>query len=190
MKILLTLFTALLFVSAPLSAGQVPPPKDAATKALIESAYYGELTRVQGIVSKGADVNSADENKRTPMMWAAFKGNTSIVKFLHAKGADVNAKDADLQTALMYATKGSFLPVIEFLLNNGAEVNVQTRKQGFTALMTAASKGDVKIVRLLLDKGADADLKDRDGETAAIFAEQYRKPEVVEMLKNPGAPGN
>lgn len=190
MKILLTLITVLFFVSNPLLAQQVPPPEDAAAKALIESAYYGELTRVQGIVSKGTSVNSVDENKRSALMWAAFKGHTPIVKFLHESGADINLKDKDRQTALMYAINGSFTEVVGYLLKNGAEVNVQTKKQQFSALMTASAKGDVGVVQLLLDSGANADLKDKDGDTAVIFARQYRRSDVVELLEKQSTTGD
>lgn len=60
----------------------------------------------------------------------------------------------------------------------------------FYSLMTAAAKGDIKVVKLLLGNGADADLKDKDGETAIIFARQYRRSEVVELLEAQSTAGD
>jgi ankyrin repeat protein len=87
----------------------------------------------------------------------------------------------------MYTSSGPFLPAVELLLEKGAEVDLQGTYEGFTALMTAASEGLVDIVRVLLEHGADPSLVDKDGDTAASFAQQNGHAEVVALLQSPPA---
>lgn len=60
------------------------------------------------LLSKGADINHAtDEKMKTPLMVAAKGGNKRLVNFLIAHGADVSLKDASGKTALDYANQSS-----------------------------------------------------------------------------------
>lgn len=58
---------------------------------------------------------------------------------------------------------------------------------GYTALMGAAERGLLKIVYLLLQSGANAHLRDRDGNTAADLAANYRIRSLITtaMVDNP-----
>lgn len=169
-------------------AAQHPGSLSPRDKALIESAFKGELADTQVLVEKGASIEAVDSKGRTALMWAAANGHTSVVEFLHGKGADINAQDSDGQTALMYATTRLSTATVQFLLKNGADVNVQSKKQGFTALIIAASGGDEKLVRLLLEYGADRNLAEHDGSTATDRARQGDHAAVVKLLEDPPAP--
>ena len=162
-----------------------PEPYSQQEKALFQSAYQGELSKVQALVAKGASANAADIKKRTPLIMAAYNGHTPVVEFLLSEGADVNATDSGGQTALMYACKRSFNETAAVLFENGADANVQTGKAGTTALMIAAVLGNVDLVRMLLAHGADAGLTDYFGETAKTLAEKKGNSAVVELLSDP-----
>lgn len=155
---------------------------------LMEAAFNGNLEEVQRLVSAGAVVDAADQEKRTPFMVAAFNGHTPVLQYLLEEGAKIDARDSNGRTALMYASSGPFEEAVAFLLKEGAEVNTQGTLEGFTALMTAASEGLLEIVRLLLANGADSSLEDKDGDTAASFAQQNGHSEVVALLANPPRP--
>ena len=142
-----------------------PEPYSQQEKALFQSAYQGELSKVQALVAKGASANAADIKKRTPLIMAAYNGHTPVVEFLLSEGADVNATDSGGQTALMYACKRSF--------NETA------------AVLFAAVLGNVDLVRMLLAHGADAGLTDYFGETAKTLAEKKGNSAVVELLSDP-----
>jgi len=167
---------------------QVPEPMEPREKALYQAVFAGKLPEVEALVAKGASVNFADEEQRTPLILAAYKGYTPIVEFLVGKGADVNAIDHDGMTSLMYAAKRSFNETAAVLLNNGADVNVRSRKQGMTALMLAAAWGNAELVKMLLDKGADPAIRDYFGVNAAGHAEKMRHEDVVKMLSGSPAP--
>jgi ankyrin repeat protein len=164
---------------------QAPKALTSAERALVKSAFTGELEAVQSLVSEGTSVDATDPEKRTPLMWAAFNGHTPVVRYLLEKGAKLEAKDVNGRTALMYASSGPYPETVEYLLKKGADVNVQGKLEGFTALMTAAAEGQVEVVRMLLAHGADPALKDVDGDTAETFAVQKGHSAVVDLLKNP-----
>jgi ankyrin repeat protein len=175
----------------PVKAPILLTPKD---EALIQSVWDGDLAKVELLVKKGANVNSAEpKKKRTVLMVAATKGQFDIVKFLYGKGADINARDSDSQTALMYASRNRFNAapdnaIAKFLLSNGAEVNVRSKKKGFTVLMLAASAGNVELVQQLLEKGADPAIKDNFGGSAVAMAQERGWTAVVSILSDPPKP--
>jgi hypothetical protein len=164
---------------------QIPEYLNPQEKALLQSAYKGDLQAVKAEVAKGAPVNLADAKKRTPVILAAYGGHTAVVEYLIGEGADVNAADSSGQTALIYTSKRSFTGTAALLLKNGADPNVQTRKTGTTALMIAAVLGDMEMLRLLLDNGADANLRDYFGDTARMLAEKKGNSAVVDLLSDP-----
>ena len=113
MKNFTILITLLWTINIALAAqAQAPDSLGPTEKALIDSAFNGQLADVQASVKKGASIEATDSKNRTALIWAAAKGHTSVVEFLHEEGADINAKDSDGQTALMYVTKKSSAPTI------------------------------------------------------------------------------
>ena len=189
MKIILALIILFWAVGA---SGAAPDPGtlSAAEKALIESAYQGQLERIQGLAAKGTAVDAADDKGRTALMRAALRGHAPVDEFLVEKGADVDKADNDGQTALTYACRGSSTEVARLLLQKGAKVDVQSQKQKFTPLIAAAAVGNLDIVRLLLAKGADASIEDRDGVTAEQFATEHGFPAIAELLHNQPTPAS
>ncbi len=192
MKILTILVTLLFVVGITVAAEDpiTPIQSDERDKALIQSAFDGDLAKAQGLVKKGATVEATGPKKRTSMIWAAANGHTPVVEFLHGAGADINAKDSNGQTALIFAVKGSHVDTVEYLLENGADIDAKSIKQGFTALITAAAIGNEGVVRLLLEHGADKNIAESNGNTALDRARQYGHPEIAELLEGESTPAN
>jgi len=57
---------------------------------LLYSAEKGDITRVQDLLQRGADVNTKSKNGFTPLIAAAGRGHKGLVEILINKGANVN----------------------------------------------------------------------------------------------------
>ena len=87
---------------------------------LHSAAKRGDITAVNALLAKGAEVNAKDKDGRTALMYAAGNGHTETVETLLAKGAEVNAEDKGGRTALMYATWKGHTKIVRLLKQAGA----------------------------------------------------------------------
>ncbi len=90
----------------------------------------GQTTLIEYFLSRGADVNQADEEGNTPFMNAAA-GNRDLatLELLTPKVKNVNQGNQKGATALALAVRGNSPEVVTYLLNKGADINV-TDKAG------------------------------------------------------------
>ncbi|MDN5248336.1 MAG: ankyrin repeat domain-containing protein [Wolbachia endosymbiont of Tyrophagus putrescentiae] len=75
----------------------------------------GDPNGVQVAIDVGADVNIADEDKRTALHFAVQKGLFEVVKLLITKGANIDAKDKDNKTALDIAKRNGKEKIVALL---------------------------------------------------------------------------
>jgi len=135
-----------------------------------QAALEGQISQVKNLLTDGLDVNTVDEDGRTPLMYAAFNGHDEILRLLIDKGALINASDTNGRTALMMASSGPYPATVKTLLDHQADPNLTDKEEHFTALMYAAAEGQLDAVKILLAYNADPALKDIDGDDALIFA--------------------
>lgn len=175
------------------SAGEASEPAQPAAKkktpqtkvdveAFLEDALNGKVESVQQAIEAGVDVNVADEQQRTALLFASFNGHTPVVKLLLESRARLSRRDALGRTALMFAATGDNAETVELLLKQGAEVNAFDANEGFTALMHAAAEGHADVVKVLLKYDADPTMRDTDGDSARDFALRNRHADVVQLL--------
>ncbi|KAK3267333.1 hypothetical protein CYMTET_24102, partial [Cymbomonas tetramitiformis] len=119
---------------------------------------------VEALLAKGAQVDLADEDGRTPLYIAACNGRKEVVEALLAKGAQVDLAEQNEGTLLHIAACNGHKVVVEALLAKGAQVDLAD-KNGGTLLHIAALNGHNEVVEALLAKGAQVDLADKDGRT-------------------------
>jgi ankyrin repeat protein len=150
--------------------------------AFLEDALNGRIDEVRKALESGFDVNAADEQQRTALLFAAFNGHTAVAKLLLDQNASLEHRDAAGRTALMFAASGPNAETVELLAEAGAEVNAVDTDEKFTALMHAAAEGQVKVVEVLLKHNADPAIQDADGDTARDFATNNGHAEVVRLL--------
>ncbi len=90
----------------------------------------GQTALIEYFLSKGADVNQADEDGNTPFMNAAASNrDLATLERLMPKVKNVNQGNAKGTTALALAVRGNSPEVVAFLLDKGATIGV-TDKAG------------------------------------------------------------
>ena len=71
--------------------------------SLLMAARNGCAETVAYLLSCGADMNTQDNNKWTPLHEASFKGHNEVVEYLLIAGANIKIEDRNGRTALMRA---------------------------------------------------------------------------------------
>ncbi|WYZ38338.1 hypothetical protein EsH8_III_000252 [Colletotrichum jinshuiense] len=141
------------------------------------------------MITEGVNVNSKDNDGRTPLSQAAQNGHEPVVKMLLNTGkVDVDSRDNDGWTPLFWAARSGHAEVVKMLLNTG-KVDVDSRdNDGWTPLSWAAMNDHIKVVKVLLNTGiVDVDPRQHNyGWTPLSRAASGGHAEVVKMLLNTG----
>jgi len=162
------------------------PEQAALVSVLIAAAKSGNVVAIQLAIEKGAEINGADIDGKTPLMWAAYTGQYSAVAALLAAGADMQARDKMGWTALHAAAWARRAPVVSLLLEQGAAADAKDLDDR-TALMHAAQYGETAMVRDLIAKGANPNARNKFDQTALMFAATLRDTATAEALLEGGA---
>ena len=161
----------------------LPPPTAEAIAAFTEAAYNGDTLKVADALKAGMPVNQVETNGNSALMLASFNGHIETMKVLLDAGADINQRDMTERTALMFAASGPFPAAVKLLLEKGSDINAIDKTEHFSALMFAAAEGLSPVVDILLEKGANPKLQDKDGDTAASFAQKRGFTELSQKIQ-------
>lgn len=85
------------------------------TTTMIWAASKGDLTVVQNLIARGAEINHGDYDGRTPMHLAAAEGRDDVIEFFIKHGAILDPQDRWGGTPLSDAEKGKHQKVITML---------------------------------------------------------------------------
>ncbi|KAF2968452.1 hypothetical protein GQX73_g5073 [Xylaria multiplex] len=169
---------------------------------LCYAAANGHRSIVQGLLKRGAKVDSRDENGLTPLLWATGHGHSEVVVLLLENGArqksNLETRDQHGRTPLLKAAYNGDPGAVKILLDSGAEVNAlntldrgaevdASDTSGQTVLIIASARGYDTVVKLLLNSGAEVNALDKSGRTALMIASTYGYDAVVKLLLNSGA---
>ena len=158
-------------------------------RAIHIAASNGHVPFVERLLSLGVDINSTDDDERTPLHWAATYGNTDMAVFLLKEGAAVNITQCDGFTPLHAATCLGHDNVCKVLLKNGAQVNMADR-DGWTAFHTSVCYGHANVVKTLMDAGASLTRLTSDNENVIHIAASSGKVDIAKLLVERGADVN
>ena len=150
------------------------------------AAYFGLTVILNLLLATGkADIDSKDNRRRTPLIYAAISGHEAVVKLLLATGkAEIDSKDNYGQTPLWWAAIRGHEAVVKLLLATGkADIDLKDTDYGQTPFSLAAEGGHEAVVELLLATGkADIDSKDSYGQTPLSWAAREGHEAVVKLL--------
>ncbi|XP_028163673.1 ankyrin repeat domain-containing protein 54-like [Ostrinia nubilalis] len=100
---------------------------------------------VEKLLLSGAEPNSSDEFKRSPLHLAACRGYVDVVRVLLRHGANPNIKDTLGNTPLHLAACTNHIPVVIELLDAGTDVS-SNDKNGRNPIQLAQSK--LKLIQM------------------------------------------
>lgn len=183
-----------------IEAGYQPDSSDAYGTPLMKwCAYYGDVTAIQYLLSKGAQLSLLGDNY--DLNAAAFHGHWQLCQFLLEAGADpniVNTQNGEsiLHSVLSHSNRPVNNLILKLLLHYDANTNVKTipnqetgafmrdaLTKGETPLHRAAAFGNEESIQLLLEAGADKTAKDINGESPLSWASWHARPgSVLAML--------
>ncbi|WP_288694982.1 ankyrin repeat domain-containing protein [uncultured Brachyspira sp.] len=139
---------------------------------LMIAVYKKDYDMVKYLLDKGANSNTANNEKKTALTIANDYGKFDISKLLIQQGANINTQDEHGLTALMNAAMIGDYEMVKFLLENGANINTKDN-DGNTELYynirydhyekEEMLENAKKIFNLLIKYGADVNTKDNYG---------------------------
>jgi len=134
------------------------------------------------ITSPDLDVNAADPDGSTPLLWATYKVDRELVRALLKAGAKANVTNHFGASPIGEAAKLGDADIARALLDAGADPD-SPNQDGQTALMLTANVGAPQVAELLIRKGANVNaIEAFRGQTALMWAAATNHPEVVEVL--------
>ena len=109
---------------------------------------------VTNLIEFGADVNSVNQYKQTPLHIAVMNNKLEAVKILLPNGANINTKTRkESQSSLHIASKNGHIDMVKYLIEKGASIN-DVDISGDTPLDFAMKNGHSEVVKHLILKGA------------------------------------
>lgn len=172
-----------------LSFGAVALPAVAAPQeTLTDLVRSGQREAVlAAITSPDLDVNAAEPDGSTALLWATYKVDHELVRALLKAGARANVTNRYGASPLAEAVKLGDVELVRLLLDAGANPD-SPNQDNQTALMLAANIGSLQIAELLLGKGAHVNaVENFRGQTALMWAAAGNHPDVVDLLLKRGA---
>ena len=130
--------------------------------------YYAAVQDEQKIIELflGGDINTIQQDGKTPLMRAVSEGNPSLAKLIiDLENTNINIQNNEGNTALHIAIKSKQEQCALLLINEPKiDLNIQNN-EGQTALHIASVKKEINVVKALLKKGANPKILDNKGNT-------------------------
>jgi ankyrin repeat protein len=160
------------------------------TTPLHVAAKGGSHRLLHKLIKAGADVNSTDNRKQTPLHMLKDQTNPGdamlSTSVLLAAKADVNSLDEDGNTPLHAVARAGLHDCVSLLIEAGAMI--EARKFGAQTPLMCACAGDAAGLRstlsVLIAAGANPRAKASAGETALHFAAQSGSCDAISVLIN------
>jgi uncharacterized protein len=157
-----------------------------ATPPLVEAARNGNREALQALLQKKADVNIAEADGSTALLWASYRDDVDSAKMLIHAGAHANSANDLGATPLWAASQNGNEAMVLLLLEAGANPNAALLS-GETPLMVASRSGYPGVVEQLIAKGANVNARGTRGQTALMWAAAQSHTDVVKALLAHGA---
>jgi hypothetical protein len=154
-------------------------------KTPLHMATYSHEKMVEFLISEGAEINSLDAAKQTPLHTASGVGNYDVVEVLIQYGAMVNAQDKHGNTPLYKAARRGHLDVVILLLEKGADVNLKNLGDQ-SPIFVSVWYNYPEITQVFLKNGADINIRDKKNRNLLSIAQDKGFHKIEKMLQMAG----
>ena len=147
----------------------------------------GETKQALERIRAGADVNHAQPDGTTPLIWAVNRADHEVVEALLARKADPNAVNEFGSMPLTEAARLNDDRMVRMLLDAGAKSD-SANPDGETALMMAIKNGNLAMTETLIAAGANVNnIEKFHNQTPLIYASSAGRADIVKLLLSKGA---
>ena len=150
------------------------------------AANSGRKEVVEYLITKGADLNSTNTYKYTPLHYSILRRHIGIAGMLVEAGADVNVPNVWGYTPLHTCAGRNFLKEAKFLVENKAAIDSKN-EVGETALFSAVKFEHKNMILFLLESGSDINATDSVGRTPVFATAERNSSEILKILAGQGA---
>ena len=149
-----------------------------------EACIVGDTDTIRKHLAIGQDINQRSADGFTPLGLAIFFRQPETARLLMDAGANLNLKATNTTQVgpIHAAVARSDIASLQILLLRGADPNLSQQRM-MRPIHEAAAAGNLPIVAMLLMFGAYIDAKNEDGKTAADFARENGKFDLVKKLE-------
>jgi ankyrin repeat protein len=158
-----------------------------APKDLPTAVQAGATKQALEMIRGGADVNQAQGDGSTPLIWAVNRQDYEVAEALLAKKANPNAVNEFGATPLTEAARLNDARLVNMLLDAGAKVD-SANPDGETALMLAIKNGNQELAATLVNLGAGVNrIETFHNQTPLIYAAAAGHAGIVKLPLSKGA---
>ncbi len=158
---------------------------DEADEVIVNLAFCEEngveLTKL--LLSKGANINGADQDNGSFLSYSISTNNIELTKFLIDNGANKIQRDTNRNMGCLPIHGVESIEMLELLIDQNFKIG-ETCDNGRTLLHFAARENYIEIVNYLLEhKLVEKNRKDKNGDTALVYAQRRNNKQIEELLK-------
>ena len=167
------------------------PSKRVANRRLLAAAERGDATAAALAIRAGANLETRDERRRSPLLLAVTKGRLAVARLLVYLGADPDALDERHDTPWLVTGVTGSVDMLEVLLPARPDLRIRNRFGGMS-LIPASERGHVDYVLRVVRTSININHVNDLGWTALLEAVilgdgSKRYQQIVTILLDAGA---
>lgn len=148
--------------------------QDGTTALMIFAAVSQDTSALQALLDAGLDLNAANKQGFTALMFAAAYNQPEVVQFLLEKGADPSIKSyfQDVNALHLASLLNPNPGVVEALARSGFDLEAKTLNNLTPLILAAQENPNLEVVERLASLGADKGAYDEQGRSAKAVVEE------------------